>query len=80
MNDLQITLNVPETGPIRAIYDLHTERDMLATALFRIRSLTMRKDDKQLSLIANIACDAVRSIDETRLFPCVQDRTEATDE
>ena len=72
MDDVQITLNVPETGPIRAIYDLHTERDMLATALFRIRSLTMRNDDKQLMLIANIACDAVRSIDETRLFPCMQ--------
>lgn len=42
------------------------ERDDLARALFRIRSLTMRgKGDKQ---VADIACDAVRSIDETPLF------------
>lgn len=43
------------------------ERNNLARALFRIRSLTMRgRGDEQL---AKIACDAVMHIDETPLFP-----------
>ena len=45
---------------------LRIQRDDLARALFKIRSLTMRgKGNKQ---VADIACDAVLSIDETPLF------------
>lgn len=55
-----------EQCPQHPMSALKIERDDLARALFRIRSLTMRgKGDKQ---VADIACGAVLSIDETPLF------------
>ena len=47
--------------------ELLAAHDELARALFRIRSITMRKLD--YIEVANIACDAVLHLDESPFFP-----------
>ena len=47
--------------------ELLAAHDELARALFRIRSITMRKLDH--IEVANIACDAVLHLDESPFFP-----------
>ena len=58
-----------EQCPQHPMSKLKAERDDLARALFQVRSLTMR--GRGDSRIADLACDAVRSIDEAPLFEAV---------
>lgn len=63
-----------EQCPQHPLSQVTAERNDLARALFGIRRLTMRgRGDSQ---VADIACDAVRSIDEGPLFPCEAAETE----
>lgn len=71
--------STPQTRLLRQVANeigrLRDERDDLARALFKIRSLTIRGCDHR---IGGIACDAVRHIDETPLFPAMVAKLEAT--